>query len=174
MANDDGRGFAPGSGSAPSAPPGGGAAGFTYTGPSAAPLPQTNDQLNNEISRQSWERLGDSIGPPTSGAGGSGYRCSLGELRTMIKQADDMVAAARGDRRHALDIASAKPTAQDQDGSIMHANGLGKWGHEQLQVIQGYIDDCTTFADNLRAVEKNYANQEDSTQVSFRDFKDTM
>ncbi|WP_020501289.1 hypothetical protein [Sciscionella marina] len=106
------------------------------------------------------------------GGGGAGQlTCSLGELKKYRQQVDMMVDAAQQDIEPAKRIAQAQPTAQDADGSVMYADKLGQWGQDLLDEVNKTHDELRQYRDHLDAVIKSYANQEDSAQVSFKDFQ---
>ncbi|WP_031467575.1 hypothetical protein [Sciscionella sediminilitoris] len=105
------------------------------------------------------------------GGGGGQLKCSLGELKKYREQVDMMADAAGKDIEHAGQIANAQPTAQDVDGSVMYANKLRQWGKELVNETQETYHELQQYRKHLDSVIKSYANQEDSAQVTFKDFQ---
>lgn len=143
----------------------GGAGGLAMSAYAVA-TDQADAKQRKKISR--WAEQQASSG---SHGGRRMLRCNLGELKKYHKQVGLMAEAAEKDIRHAKQVADAQPTAQDVHGSVLFANQLGKWGDELVNEVQRTYNELKKYSDHLDAVIKSYQNQEDDTEVTFKNFQ---
>lgn len=130
---------------------------------------KTDKQVSDEVRKHNGHNHHE--GAEYTGATSSYYKVSIEELRKIHKQLDGMAEAAKDDLEQARRIVEAKPPAEDQDGSVMHAKALQKWGHQLRAEAKQHYQAVSQYRDNLQNIIKDYSASEKDAMVTFKDFQ---
>lgn len=132
-----------------------------------------SDESNKEVYKQASKNGHDDghQGPEYTGATSSHYKVNIDDLRKIHKQLDDMVEAADQDRNQARRIREAQPPASDEDGSVMHATALQKWGKSLHDEAHQHYASLKQYRDNIKNIVDNYSASEHDAIVTFKDFQ---